>query len=84
MQYFFIDEKKIYVVSYENPHGKRDLYVFNLKGQYLKDMEVPLVSQNVDNPYPFTFYKGKLYQIVENVDEEKWELFEYPVDGLEP
>ncbi len=79
IQNFFIDERKIYVTSYENKNGMRDLYVFTLKGQFIKHLEIPLVSQNVDIPYPFTICKGKLYQIVENEEGDSWGLFVYSI-----
>ena len=68
IQYFYIDEGKIFVTSYEKDNGKRDLTVFTLKGTFVKQMELPLVSQNVDNPYPFAIHLGILYQIIENED----------------
>ena len=80
VQYFFIDDGKIYITSYENHNSKRDLYMFSLKGQFLKKMELPLVSRNVDIPYPFTIIKGKLFQIVENENNESWELFLHQID----
>lgn len=75
VQNFFINGEKLFVTSYENENGKRDLYVFDLDGAFLRHMEIPLVSQNVDIPFPFTIFQGKVYQIVENEDEENWELF---------
>jgi hypothetical protein len=75
VQYLLIDGGKIFVISYENSHGKRDLYAFTLNGQFLKQLEIPLVSQNVDTAFPFTVYRGKLYQIVEDEEQERWQLF---------
>ena len=84
VQNLIIDEGKIFVTSYENDHGTRDLYVFTLNGEFIKQMEVPLVSQNVDAPYPFTIHKGKIYQIFENEDDDGWELFSYDIDMSNP
>lgn len=80
IQHFLIEDGKIYVTSYENQNGRRDLYLFSIKGRFLKHMEVPLVSQNVDIPFPFTVARGKVYQIVENDSEETWELFVHEID----
>jgi hypothetical protein len=63
------------VTSYENEFGVRDLYVFTLKGEFIAQTEAPLVSQNVDAPYPFTISAGKIFQIVEDEDGESWALF---------
>ncbi len=84
IQKFFIDEGKIFATSYENNNGVRNLYVFTLKGQFIKQLEIPLVSQNVDTPYPFTTCKGKLYQIVENEEAESWGLFVHSIDIDKP
>jgi hypothetical protein len=53
--------------------GKNQLFIFDLKGKLLKQMDMPEVEETLFSFYPFAIQDGKLYRLVENQDEE-WEL----------
>ena len=67
-------DDKVYVLSHEEEKGKCKFYIFDMKGKFLKAEMMPLVRINAEKPYPYTIHKGKLYQLLENFDTEKWEL----------
>ncbi len=65
---------KIYVTTFKRTKDKREIVVFDLKGKHLKTIMVPFKDANIRKPYPYTIHDGKLYQIIENSDDEEWEL----------
>jgi len=48
--------------------------VFDIKGKFLKKLFLPYKFMNPVDEYPIAVKSGKLYQLIENEDEEKWEL----------
>ncbi|MCP4220083.1 MAG: hypothetical protein GY765_35960 [bacterium] len=72
---------RIYVTAYERKEGKSRIFVFNPGGKCLKEFFFPIESPNGVTPYPFTFGKGKLYQLVESMEEEEWQLLILPIDN---
>jgi len=67
--------KKLYVQTFLVKDGKTEFYIFDDKGKLLKKVWLPIrihiaVAQN----QLFTIYDDKLYQLVENEDDENWEL----------
>jgi hypothetical protein len=75
-----ITGKKIYIRTFKLKENKSQYVVMDLKGNIIKRVYLP----RVDN-VPFmskiigaklhTFYNDKLYYLMENEDEEKWELY---------
>jgi glutaredoxin-related protein len=72
-------DSKIYVMTYREKDGKREFYIFDMEGKLLKHRYLPLKDLDVENPYPYTFKDGKLYQLMEN-DDEAWELHVTAID----
>ena len=71
---FFIDANKIYVATWKWEKDKIEFFIFSLKGKLLKKKFVTIAFQEGSlTPYPMAFKKGKLYQLIEN-EEEDWEL----------
>jgi hypothetical protein len=69
-----IDEGKIYALTYNRADGKNEFFIFSMDGKLLHKKFLPLKSYNGVTPLPFYIKKGLLYQLVENEDEERWEL----------
>lgn len=68
-------DKKIYVITFNSKEDKKECYIYDsADGKFIKKAFIPLVEQNVQELYPYTIKNGKVYQLVENLDEEKWEL----------
>ena len=72
--YFTVTDNRIYVLTYKQKDNKTDFYLFDLKGKFLKKVTVPFFRQSLLFPYPYTVHKGKIYQLVDDEDEEEWLL----------
>ncbi len=76
---FQVSDKKIYIVTYREKEGRRELLVLDMAGKILEQKFIHLPSFTVrrssivDDVY-FTIHKGTLYQLIDNVDESQWEL----------
>lgn len=70
---FLVSGKKVYVQTFKKKDGKTEFLVFGFDGKYLKTIFLPLAYQDIVTPFMYTIDNGKLYQLVENEDEE-WEL----------
>jgi hypothetical protein len=68
-----VGDDKIYVIPYKKKKGKNRLFIFNLEGKLLKEMDAPIKERSIFSFYPFGIEDGKIFQLLENEDE-KWEL----------
>jgi hypothetical protein len=66
-----ISGDKIYFITYKNIDKKYETIVTDLKGNVLRRTIIPVVP---DDRFLFTINKDKFYYIIENEDEEMWEL----------
>ncbi len=69
-----ISDQKVYVITFNQKDEKYESFIFGIKGKLLKKIFLPLAEKNLLEFYPFTVYKGKFYQLIENEDKEEWEL----------
>ncbi len=65
--YLSADNKKIYVTTYENDADKRTLIILDHNGVIQK--KISILTQNMS-----TIHNDKLYYLIDNEDEEVWEL----------
>jgi len=72
---FFAADKKIYILTYKVKGDKSELLTFDINGKFLKTFFVKIREMNRLELYPFTIKHDKIYQLIENDDEEVWELF---------
>lgn len=71
---FTTADNKVYVLTYKRKKGKTEMFVFDTEGKLLEKTFIPLVVDNFYRPgNPFTIANGKLYQLLEN-DDEEWQL----------
>lgn len=75
IQLFLAADKKIYVVTWKRENEKSEFFIYDMKGTFLKKLSIPIVFQNDLQPYPLTFQNNKLYQLIENIDNEEWDLY---------
>ena len=74
ISFFAADEDVLYVFTWNFGKDSLEYYSFATKdGKALGQNKVPIRFQGSLSPYPVTFNKGIVYQLVENEDEE-WEL----------
>lgn len=76
---FRFDDKKIYIITYKVKDDKNEIIILDLKGNILDKIFVSLNSlriyKDTGEPDPYTIHKGILYQLIENDEEETWELY---------
>ncbi len=76
MRDLLVTEDTIYVITYKRKNELWECVVMDLKGKELKRLFVPLSPYVPYTYYPilFTVYKGKFYSLIEDEDEEGWNL----------
>jgi len=75
IKYIGFTDKDIYITAYKKKEEKNtDVYFFNLKGKFLKKIKLPIVYKDVFYSYPFEIYNGKLYQLIEDDENENTKL----------
>jgi len=79
IQFYIVMDKKIYIFTYKKEGENNECIVFDTQGKLLKKTMVPLFYGTAIEPYPPDIKNGKLYQLIENVDEEEWELHVVPI-----
>lgn len=78
-RWFYIDpvQKKIYIETETEEKGKRKWLVFDFRGKLIKKVMLPILSLDMKSwnfALHHTFYNGKNYRLVEDEEEEVWEL----------
>lgn len=69
-----VADGKVFVVSSFKENGKYESFIYDMDGKLLKKVGLPLKDKDMLEVYPFTIADGKIYQLVENEDEEEWML----------
>ena len=77
LKYFTVADSRIYVLSFEKNKGRRPFYIFSLKGIRLHKIWLPFAETNILHYHPYTVHQRHLYQLVENLETETWELHRY-------
>lgn len=69
IRWFYLDpvDKKLYLKTEKKEKKKRKWLVFDFKGQLIKKILLPFGR--------LRFYNGMCYRLLENEDEEEWELY---------
>ncbi len=70
----FVADDKIYVLTHKKINDNSEVILFDLTGKFLKKMMLPIRDQNPQEPNPTAVYKGKLYQLIEDIDAAQWDL----------
>ena len=74
IRFFAVDDNKIYVLTWKKENKKTEFFILNLKGKLLKQGYMTVAFREGETiRYPMDIDNGKLYQLVEN-EEENWEL----------
>lgn len=69
-----VADKKIYVIPYKKKQEKFEIYIYDLEGKLLKKTLLSLAEMDLIHLSPFSIAKGKLYQLIEDLDKEEWSL----------
>ena len=79
-QAFFVVDDKIIVLTWKKEKERNEFFIYDLTGKFVKKTWIPLVYQNELEFYPLTINNGKLYQLIEDLDNEEWRLHISTVD----
>jgi len=74
---FQVSDKKIFVITYKEKNGLRELIVMDIKGKILDRRFLPLKSikfHHGGGMDTYAIYKGVLYELIENEKTDTWEL----------
>lgn len=72
---FLVDKNRIYVQTYKRINEKNEFIIFDQNGKFLKKVFAPFTDSMGINIVPLhTIRDGKMYQLVENEESEKWEI----------
>lgn len=66
--------KKLIVTGFKQENEKYECFIYSLDGKLEKRMLLPMALQDGMRPYPWAFRDGKLYQVIDNDEEEQWEV----------
>lgn len=72
---FFASDQRLYVQTFLIKNGQTEFYIFDFNGKFLKKVWLPIaLTLPLEQFQLFTIYNEKLYQLIENEEEEEWEL----------
>lgn len=75
----FTAAEKLYVLTYKEAGENREMLVVDFNGKRLKTLMLPVAENDPLHLYPYTVNGGKLYQLLDNIDTEEWELHVTPI-----
>lgn len=73
-----VADDRLYLLSSNKIKGQYDTFIYDLQGKLIENTLLPLKDQDVFAISPYTITGGKIYQLIENEDEE-WDLHITPV-----
>lgn len=75
INYMFIEDQRIYILTHKKEGGNTECLVMDLKGNELKRVFLPCPDNyGMDYLPRYGFCNGNFYCLVENEDGESWEL----------
>jgi hypothetical protein len=71
-----VADNKIYMVTFNKQEKQNQCLVYDLEGNFIKESFLPLKSESeiLYIWYPFDISKNQFYQVIDNYEEETWEL----------
>lgn len=76
---FYTADRKLYVITFKEEAGKTEVLVFASGGKFQGKIHLPVKERNPEQLFPFSFSNDRFYQLVENEENETWELFVTPI-----
>lgn len=71
---FYVDSKKIYILTYLEKDEKYETFIYGVNGKFIKKVFLPLRNRNGIQYYPHYIHNNKFYQLIDNEETEEWEL----------
>jgi hypothetical protein len=76
---FNVADCKIYVLTYYRKDNTSLFLIYDQKGKLLSKTYLPIAYRSFIDPYPYVINNNKVYQLIENEDDEEWELHITPI-----
>ncbi len=80
IQFFYVNNRKIYIQTYLKKGKTYEFFIYDFKGKFLKRLFLPVAYQDGLRVCPTAIKDNKLYQVIENEEEEVWELHAHPIE----
>ena len=80
-QGFSVDNQKIYIQTYMKKDEKYEFFIYDINGKFLQRLFLPMKYVNGLMPNPTAIKDNTFYLMIENEDEENWELHAYPIQN---
>ena len=74
----FPEGDNLYIMTFKREKDTYEFFTFSKAGKMKKQQMLPMRFRTAMQPYPTDIRDGKLYQILEN-DDEEWELHAWPL-----
>ena len=71
---FIVDGGKVYVQTFRQQEDQFQWIIFDIKGNELKTLFLPALSESPVTSLPYSINRGKFYYLQENDETETWEL----------
>ena len=71
---FIVSNNKLYVFTFTKKNEKSLSLIFDLKGNFIKKVFLPLKEMSLKKWFPFDIKDNKIFQLVENRDTEEWKM----------
>ncbi|MCK5005724.1 MAG: hypothetical protein KAS21_11570 [Candidatus Aminicenantes bacterium] len=72
--FLYADSSKIYIFTWKRSEEGLETFIYDPDGNFLGRRELPLHFMNPLLFSPFTIYKDKIYQLIEEEENEIWQL----------
>lgn len=79
MRDYNISDGKLYILTYFKKDSKSEFIIMDINGKYIKTIYIPIAYNNIVEASPYTIDNDKIYQLIENSEEENWELHIIPI-----
>jgi hypothetical protein len=75
-----VDGGYVHVITYRRKKNQSEVFVFDLEGKLVKKTFVPLQYSGHGLSFlPYSIKNNYLYQLIENEEEEEWELHRFSI-----
>lgn len=71
---FIVSGKKIYIQTYQRTGKGDEFYILDIQGKLLNKTYLPVSPMNIMEDHPYAIEGEKFYTLMENEDEEEWEI----------
>lgn len=80
VQQIFINNDKIYILTYKKKEDRTEVWVLDLAGKEIKRVNLPLARATpIMTPTLHAIENNHFYKIIENEEDELWEIYIEPI-----